>query len=147
MGEMKKKGMGAVYTGNENKKIAYCQNCWNVGKISQLKHRIYLDKDGKITTPGPDADNWRQCWNCGEIVGVYEAKTEAELTGLTEPQNSPFEFGRSHTGSVEKRSFDRKDIHKIRNRRLEQDSSKYKEEDIKAALKKGSKIVSYVELT
>ena len=148
MSEMKRNGIGAVYSGSKEKdKISYCENCWNVGKVSLLKNRIYLDKKGKITTPGPDADNWRQCWNCGEIVGVYEAKTEADLTTMTEPQKSPFEFGRSYTGSVEKRSFDRSDTHKIRKRRLEQDSSKYKEEDIKAALRKGAKLISYVELS
>ena len=35
----------------------------------------------------------RQCWICGLIVGVYEAKQEVELETLTEPRDNPFKFG------------------------------------------------------
>ena len=54
--------------------------------MSPLGNRIYLDDKGNITTPGPDADKWRQCWTCGLIVGVYEAKPEVELDTVTEPK-------------------------------------------------------------
>ena len=75
--------------------------------LSPLRHRIYLDENGKITNPGPDADKWRQCWTCGLIVGVYEAKQEVELDTLTEPRDNPFKFknGEVHTG--ESRKIDR----------------------------------------
>ncbi len=61
-----------------------------VGVFSPLRKRIYLDENGKISpTPGPDVENWRQCWRCGDIVGVNEAKQEAQLSSIAEPDNSP----------------------------------------------------------
>lgn len=58
---------------------------WWWGATFGIKHRIYLDDDGKITNPAPDADLWKQCWQCGLIVGVYEAVNAGELfdSGLT----------------------------------------------------------------
>src|SRR6476660_9429121 len=83
-------------TGKTRERISYCQDCLKVNVLSPLKDRIYLDEDGKIDTraPPPDSKYWKQCYHCGTIVGVYEAKTEAELTSLTEPSHNPFKFGR-----------------------------------------------------
>ena len=50
-------------------KVSYCQDCLKVKILSPLKHRIYQDENGNITNPAPDADKWRQCWQCGLIVG------------------------------------------------------------------------------
>ena len=115
-----------------------------VKTLSVLRHRIYLDNDGKITNPASDADKWRQCWTCGLIVGVYEAKPEAELETLTEPRDNPFKFRSGEVMTEESRKFDRsgKTQHK---RKFKQDLEQYKEEDIKHALRKGQKLVSYTE--
>ena len=82
--------------------MSYCEDCLKVKVLSPLKHRIYLDENGKITNPGPDADKWRQCWTCGLIVGVYEAKQEVELDTLTKPRDNPFKFksGEVETGRI-----------------------------------------------
>ena len=140
--------VGSISMGQDKKKISYCQDCEKVGILSPLKNRIYLDDKGKIiTNPPPDSDKWLQCWKCGLIVAAYEAKKEAELDTLTEPRDNPFKFNSGQISAVgESRKFDRtgKTQHK---RKMKQDLEKYKEEDIKAALKKGSKLVSYVELT
>jgi len=78
-------------------------------------------------------------------VGVYEAKQEVELTSLTEPGDNPFKFGKGKVLSAgESRKFDRTGKTQ-RKRKLKQDLSQYKEEDIKEALRKGKKLVSYVE--
>ena len=117
----------------------------NVKVLSPLQHRIYLDKDGKITNPGPDADKWRQCWTCGLMVGVYEAKQEAELDTLTEPRDNPFKFGSGTKVDMgESRKIDKTGMTQ-RKRKLKQDLSEYKEEDIKEALRKGKTLVSYQE--
>ena len=87
----------------------------------------------------------RQCWICGLIVGVYEAKQEVELETLTEPRDNPFKFGsgtKLHTR--ESRKVDRSGKTQ-RKRKLKQNLEQYKEEDIKAALRKGAKLISYVE--
>ena len=93
-----------VFSGSGQKeKVSYCQDCLNVKILSPLRNRIYLDESGKITNPGPDADRWRQCWTCGLIVGVYEAKPEVELDTLTEPRDNPFKFGSGTKYTLENR--------------------------------------------
>jgi hypothetical protein len=136
--------IGVMYSGKHKDKISYCEDCLKVDVLSPLKHRIYLDEHGKITTPGPDSDKWKQCWECGNIVGVYEAKLEAELDTLTEPRDNPFKFGNAQVKSGESRKFDRTGRTR-RKKKLKQDLSQYKEEDIKQAIRKGAKLVSYVE--
>ena len=111
---------------------------------SKLGNRIYLpDKLGKTVIP-PDADKWRQCHECGTIYPKYEAKQEVEVDILTEPSDNPFKFGNSQVMSGESRKVDRsgKTQHK---RKFKQDLEQYKEEDVKQALRRGSKLVSYTE--
>jgi hypothetical protein len=110
------------------------------------KNYTDLDDDGKIANPAADADKWRQCWTCGVIVGVNEAKQEVELDTLTQPRNNPFKFGNSGNQVMtgESRKFD-KTGKTQRKRKLKQDLSEYKEEDVKEAIRKGSKLVSYTE--
>ena len=111
MGVLRGRSDNAVvfsHSGQDKEKITYCQDCLNVKIVSPLRNRIYLDDQGKITNPGPDADRWRQCWTCGLIVGVYEAKQEVELDTLTEPRDNPFKFGKgSQVMAGESRKFDR----------------------------------------
>ena len=129
----------------DKEKVSYCIECEKVKILSPLRHRIYLDEDGKPVAPGPDAAKWRQCWTCGVIVGVYEAKQEVELDTLTEPRENPFKFGSSsQVMTGEDRKFDRsgRTQHK---RKLEQDLEEYKEQDVKEALRKGKKLLNYHE--
>ena len=58
MGLMRGREDNAVVfsAGPDKEKISYCQDCLNVKILSPLKHRIYLDEDGKITNPGPDSN-------------------------------------------------------------------------------------------
>ncbi len=140
--------VGTVFTGSGTKdkhSVSYCENCLKIGVNSPLKHRIYLDESGKVNpNPPPDTKNWKQCWTCGDIVGVYAAKEEADIMTLTEPGDNPFKFGNSTVKSGESRKFDRTGKTQ-RKRQFKQDLSQYKEEDIKEALRKGSKLVNYVE--
>ena len=80
----------------------------------------------------------------GLIVRVYEAKPEVELDTLTEPRENPFKFKRGTVNTEESRKFDRSGKTQ-RKKKFKQDLEQYKEEDIKQALKKGSKLVSYAE--
>jgi hypothetical protein len=130
--------------GHDKDKVSYCQDCLEVKILSPLRNRIYLDDDGKITNPAPDANKWRQCWTCGVIVGNYEAKQEVELDTLTEPRNNPFKFGNSQVMTGESRNVDRSGKTQ-RKKKFKQDLEQYKEEDIKVALRKGKKLVNYHE--
>ena len=138
-------GNAVVLSGSGQKdKVSYCQDCLKVMILSPLNHRIYLDENDNITNPAPDVDKWRQCWTYGLIVGVYEAKPEVELDTLTEPRDNPFKFKSGEIMTEESRKFDRSGKTQ-RKRKLKQDSEQYKEEDIKSALRKGSKLISYHE--
>ncbi len=142
---MRRSGNAVVFSGHDKEKISYCQDCLNVKILSPLKHRIYLDENGKITNnPAPDADKWRQCWTCGLIVGVYEAKQEVDLETLTEPRDNPFKFKSAEVKTEESRKFDRTGKTQHR-RKFKQDLEQYKEEDLKQALRKGSTLISYHE--
>ena len=101
-------------------------------------------QDGNITSPQSDADKWRQCWTCGVIVGVYEAKQEAELDTLTKPRDNPFKFKNGEVQTGESRKVDRSGRTQ-RKKKFKHDLEQYKEEDVKQALRKGSKLVSYAE--
>jgi hypothetical protein len=129
----------------DKEKISYCQDCEKVKILSPLRNRIYLDENGKIANPAADADKWKQCWTCGVIVGVYETKPEVELDTLTKPRDNPFKFkGNKQVLTGEGRKVDRSGKTQ-RKRKLKQDSEQYKEEDVKQALRKGARLISYEE--
>ena len=37
--------------GHDKDKVSYCEDCLKVKILSPLRHRIYLDENGKITNP------------------------------------------------------------------------------------------------
>lgn len=71
----------------EDDKIRYCESCKDNGFLVILRKRLYLkEENGKqvVTEPDSDAELWRQCWNCGEIVKVSETKIEGSLSDVIE---------------------------------------------------------------
>jgi hypothetical protein len=63
--------------------LRYCQSCFRVGIKSELKKRLYrVESNSNITerklvaetVPAPDADRFRQCYRCGDIVPIYNVK-------------------------------------------------------------------------
>jgi hypothetical protein len=64
-------GNAVILSGSGQKeKVSYCKACLKVKLLSPLKHRIYLDEDGNITNPGPDANKWKQC---GHVALSWES--------------------------------------------------------------------------
>ena len=82
---------------------------------------------------------------CGLIVGVYEAKQEVELDTLTRPRANPFKFKSGLVETGESRKVDRSSKTQ-RKKQFKQDLEQYREEDIKADLRKGKKLISYQEV-
>ena len=145
---MRRSDNAVIFSGwTDKEKISYCEDCLKVKILSPLRHRIYLDENGKITNPGPDADKWKQCWTCGLIVGVYEAKQEVELDTLTEPRDNPFKFKSGLRVKQENHARLTGQVRHRHKRKLKQDLEQYKEEDVKEALRKGAKLVSYCRKT
>jgi hypothetical protein len=142
----KHSGVGVIYSEKSREEIAYCQRCLDMANVrSKLGYRIYFpDEFGNVVIP-PDDNMWRQCHRCSSIYARYEVKQEADLVTLVKP-GSPS----NHRGiirGIEKRRFDRSGIGNRRymRKRKEQDLSQYKEEDLKADLRRGAKLISYHE--
>ena len=79
------------------------------------------------------------------MVGVYAAKQETDIVTVTEPRDNPFKFGGgSQVMAGESRKID-KTGKTQRKRKLKQDLSEYKEQEVKDAIRKGKTVVSYQE--
>jgi hypothetical protein len=143
----KHSGVGVIYSEKSREEVAYCDRCLKMANVrSILGNRIYFpDSTGQIVIP-PDDDKWRQCHRCGKIYGTYEVKQEAKISPFAEGivSDNPFDFGNGKIFVGESRKFDRTGRTQ-RKRRFKQDLSQYKEKDIKDALRKGAKLVSYEE--
>jgi hypothetical protein len=139
-------GVGVVYAGgsDERQEVSYCHRCLEMANIrSKLGNRVYFpDSFGNVVIP-PDYDLWRQCHRCGSIYARYEVKQEGDITPFSEGlvSDNPFDF--SSKGIA--RSVGERRIGRRGRRKSKQDLSKYKEQDIKEALRKGAKLVSYEE--
>ena len=119
---------------------SYCASCEKVGINSPVKHRIYLDKQGKITSPGPDSKNWRQCHLCGKIIGVYEAKVEADIETLAEPRPTAFNNLSSSEQAEEPIQPEESRLAKHRKKKHKQDLEQYKEQEYQRRSKKRKKV-------
>jgi hypothetical protein len=138
--------VGVIYSEKTREEVAYCQRCLKMANIrSKLGNRIYFpDSNGQIVIP-PDDDLWRQCHRCGKIYGRYEAKQEAKISPFADVvTENPFDFGSGKVYAGESRKFDRA-CKTQRKKQFKQDLSQYKEDDIKHALRKGAKLVTYEE--
>jgi len=99
------------------------------------------DSSGHTNIP-PDYDQWRQCHLCGSIYGRYEVKQEVDLSTITEPRRNPFMISNCEVMTGESRAFDRTGKTQ-RKRKLKTHVEQYKEEDVKEALRKGKKLITY----
>jgi hypothetical protein len=84
---------------------------------------------------------------CGSIYPRYEVKQEAKISPFAEGvvSDNPFNFGNSKVSAVgNSRKFDRTGRNQ-RKRKFKQNLSQCKEQDIKDALRKGAKLISFHE--
>jgi hypothetical protein len=100
----------------ESDHLQYCQSCLHVGVKSELKKRLYRvesvdgnnngkPRDVKLvaeTVPAPDADRFRQCYRCGDIVPIYNVKQESALVDFVEPTLNPFDESADSMGSLDR---------------------------------------------
>ena len=49
-----------------------------------------------LVNPPPDAEDWLQCWKCGYIIAVREAKIKGRISGILgiEPIDNPYDFNK-----------------------------------------------------
>jgi hypothetical protein len=65
-----------------------CMRCADFGFYYLLGPRKY-SKQQLINGQVPrDAENWLQCPNCGDIVGLVHVKQESEIAGIKDPDDN-----------------------------------------------------------
>jgi hypothetical protein len=93
----------AIYTDNaySEEDNSFCQSCLNAGFKSILQKRMYRLND-KTKEPeliqDADMENFRQCYNCGDVVPIYEVKKEPRISDFVETTDNPSD---SNPGSME----------------------------------------------
>jgi len=76
----------------------YCQSCLQYGIRSKLKRRMYkvqANKEGKpklVPAVVPDAEKFRQCYHCGDIVPLYNVKYESKIEDFVPTTDNPFDM-------------------------------------------------------
>jgi hypothetical protein len=81
---------------NEGDNRQYCQSCLQYGIRSKLKRRMYKVQanDGKpklVPAVVPDAEKFRQCYHCGDIVPLYNVKYESKIEDFVDTIDNPFD--------------------------------------------------------
>jgi hypothetical protein len=90
----------------------------------------------------PDADRFRQCYHCGDIVPIYNVKFESKIEDFVEPIDNPFDNvpGKmdGFTPGIDKsnRLNKSKSIYKRKRQQIES----IKDEDIKEEILKGNQV-------
>jgi len=107
-----------------HEKEGYCEQCIKAGVKSPLQKRMYRfndkTKQAEIITDS-DQDKFRQCYNCGDVVPVYEVKLEPKIEDFVETTDDPFDnnpgnmetFGKTPRQSVGLKKYkNKRRIHK-----------------------------------
>jgi len=127
--------------------LRYCQSCLRVGIKSELKRRLYRVKDSKLireAVPATDADRFRQCYRCGDIVPIYNVKTESALVHFVEPTINPFDDNADKIGFTARTSRLAKKKNKYARKKAQ--LSSIKDDDLKSELADGqTRLISYTE--
>ena len=92
----------AIYDNDvQREEDSFCQSCLSVGIKSLLEKKMYRFND-KTKEPeliqDPDQDNFRQCYNCGDVVPLYEVKHEPKISDFVETTDNPFDFNSEGMG-------------------------------------------------
>jgi hypothetical protein len=61
-------------------------------KVEQQQEGQGQGKPSLVPTNVPDADRFRQCYHCGDIVPIYNVKYESRIEDFVEPIDNPFDM-------------------------------------------------------
>jgi hypothetical protein len=126
---------------DDEEDLIFCEQCRKNGTTSKLKQRLYLDDKGKrLVNPPPDADEWLQCWKCGYIIAVREAKRKGRISGILgiEPIDNPYDFNKGVIlGNDSKHRY----------QRLKQRKNKHPDSEVQRMIDDGYELISYQNYT
>jgi hypothetical protein len=131
--------VGMVIDNSEDEEdLIFCEQCQKQGTLSKLKERLYLDDKGKALPPPPDASDFVQCWKCGLVVPLREAKKQGKISGITgiDIIQNPYDYGKSLVLGNDARLTNR--IKNLKRRR-----TKHPDAEIDAYLQQGWELTSY----
>jgi hypothetical protein len=133
-------------------KIQYCQSCLQYGIKSVLKRRMFNVEQGKdkpklVPASVPDADRFRQCYHCGDIVPIYNVKTESKIEDFVETIDNPFDMNPGNMDGFTP-GRDRLKLNKSKSiyKRKKAQIDAIKDEDIRTELKNGATLTSYFDV-
>lgn len=113
---------------------SYCPKCQ-----SKLGVRVYKEEELIAGQIPYDANQWKQCHHCGLLVPIHDILKEGQLTTDVERITTKFHVQREdehYQPPKHRRGF---------NERLSKADDGIKDPEVKAALKKGAKLISYSE--
>jgi hypothetical protein len=121
----------------------YCSNCCSSKKgLPQSSETLLQQRIYPAGEPLPqDAKEWRQCYLCGEIVHIIHIPGQGELVSEIEEQAGPYDAigAGGIISGIEKRK------RAVRGKHERSKLEYIKEYDVKEALRKGAKLISYSE--
>jgi hypothetical protein len=98
---MKRKNYVGIVDSSDNEQLpVYCPFCLKFDSKVLLGPKAILQGE----QPTPNHDKYLQCYQCGEIIPIYEAKYEQTLEGFAEPSDNPFDTGEEVLG-IPKKNF------------------------------------------
>jgi hypothetical protein len=126
-----------IVTNDDEEELSFCENCYkNSHELVRLKERLYLDNNGKLLPPPPDADSFRQCWTCGYIIAVREAQRKGKISGILgiEPVDNPYDFNKGVIlGNDSKHRY----------QRLKHRQNKHPDKEVQRMIDDGYELVNY----
>jgi hypothetical protein len=130
-----------IVTNDDEEELSFCENCYkNSHELVRLKERLYLDNNGKLLPPPPNADLFRQCWTCGTVVALRDVKLAGTITGIqgVEISQNPLEDKRGIVLGLD-------DNVKHRYRRLKHRKNKHPDAEIQRLIDQGYELKSFSE--
>ena len=129
--------VGMVIDNSEDEEdLIFCEQCQRQGTLSKLKERLYLDDKGKTLPPPPDASDFVQCWKCGLVVPLREAKKQGKISGITgiDILENPYDQGKGIVLGVDD---------KHRYQRLKQRKNKHPDQEVQKLIDQSWELQSY----
>ena len=134
--------------GVRDNQTLYCKICYDVGLPAVLGPRVY----GIGEVIPADAENFRQCENCGRVYPLYEIRGESDLEVDIEPLRNPFaqigdkmsapKFSQYHKGKTKRKSqisLAAANVYKVRSSRV--DEGDPDQDDLNTLIKQGAKVI------
>ena len=119
-------------------KRKYCPVCGLYNIRHQLHKRVYNEQELVYGQLPADHNKWLQCFHCGNLFLKDNVAQEGKLT-------TEIEIPKSNIGQSEEEHLEKPKHQRGFNERLFKPEDYTKDPEVKKALKRGAKLISYEE--